>query len=1232
MTTPTYITSSNTSVVVASNLTPTSTGVSGGAFAITARTVNNDTITVNAGVKVGGPTILVVSYVTVAYPGGGIRMTGTNDVIVNNGIITGYGQGIDLRPVTVTGGGSFSITNNSGGTIGGSSYANATGNQGFGILATTGFNNLAKTSVGFIGSVSIVNAGLIAGDVASANRNNGILLDSTLVASVTNLSTGTIVGGVEIGGKSFDAVNTTTFYGTAGVVVNSGTILGQSSTGLTGTNRYSNNMDPVYLALGGTVTNLSGGVITPNGASEAIYIDRAVGTVINAGSIGGAVGTLSVKFQSNNAFADRLEIDPGARFGGKVKGGGTSSSILLGSGASVGTIAGANLALTAGSQYYNFGPSVSVASGAQWSITGTASMGSSYSLTNSGTIFNTGTLNIAHLLGSGTIAFGSGSTIMALSSADAASTNVFAGFTAGNTIVVTGTTLTAANLQSSGTVLALPVSGGGTISLNLASSIASSNFFHVSTSGGNTFITENATPCFLAGTGIRTDKGDVPVECLAIGDRVITLDGTAKPIKWIGRRAYASAFAAGNRDIIPVLIKQGALGANLPGRDLYVSPLHAMFFDDVLVQAEHLVNGESVVRCPEIDPIRYFHIELDQHDIVFAEGAPTETFVDCDSRSMFHNAHEFAEMYPGDRTQRWMFCAPRIESGPVLEQIKRGIDSRAGLAAGETQVRPGPLQGNLDGLDGNSITGWAFDPEHPDTPVVLEVLDGAGLVARLTANRFRADLEMAGIGDGRHGFELQLAHSLSTDVRHELRVRRVSDGKELAGSPLAIEPHDRRDLVKDTRRTIEMAANTASDTGTMDALLDTLLQGVDRIRRLRATQRNDHGDERLIARAKPAAARPKRVLVIDDLLPRRNRDAGSTAILSHIEALRTLGWDVEFVASGELSRGDDAVAALKAWGVACHRSPQISSVEEVLRRKRNMFDMVYLHRLSNAEAYAPLVRTWQSKAKIVYSVADLHHVRTARQAQIHRTDELAEAAVLLKARELNAMRMADSVITHSLAEAEYLSREAPGIQVHVVPWALQPQDRSVPFANRQGMAFIGGMRHAPNPDAVRWLAAEIMPRVWARDPALECFLVGADWPAPVWGRLDPRIQLLGQVEQLHEVFDKIRLTVAPVRFGAGIKGKVLDSFAAGVPCVMTLIAAEGIPLAGVLPSAVSDDPAVLAEAILALHGDAGLNAAHAADGLALVRDRYTADAIAAAMETVAGLGTPRAVQPLARVG
>ena len=634
----------------------------------------------------------------------------------------------------------------------------------------------------------------------------------------------------------------------------------------------------------------------------------------------------------------------------------------------------------------------------------------------------------------------------------------------------------------------------------------------------------------------------------------------------------------------------------------------------------------------EIDPIRYFHIELDQHDIVFAEGAPTETFVDCDSRAMFHNAAEFDRMYPGDRTQRWMFCAPRIESGPILEQIKRAIDARAGLAPAGKPVQPGPLQGNLDGLDGNNITSWAFDPEHPNTPVVLDVLDGHGLIARVTANRFRADLEMAGIGDGRHGFELPLPHGLSFEIPHELRVRRVSDGRELNGSPLVIESTDRRNLVKDTRRTIELAANTAGDAGTLDALLDTLLEGADRIRRLRATQPYDQSNERLIARAMPRDARPKRALVIDDMVPRPNHDAGSSAILGHIAALRDLGWAVEFVAAGELSGGDDAVAALEAWGVTCHRSPRISSVEEVLRRKRNMYELVYLHRLSNAEAYAPLARVWQSKAKVIYSVADLHHVRTARQAHIHRTEELAETAVLLRARELNAMRMVDSVITHSLAEAEYLSGEAPNIQVHVVPWALRPAERTVALGSRQGMAFIGGMRHAPNPDAVRWLADEIMPRVWKHDPELECFLVGSDWSAPVWGRLDPRIKLLGQVDRLDEVFDKVRLTVAPLRFGAGVKGKVLESFAAGLPCVMTPIAAEGIPLNGLLPSAVSDDPAVLAGLIHDLHHHPLLNERHAADGLSLIRAHYTEDTVRTALEAVTGPGTPRSPVALARVG
>jgi glycosyltransferase involved in cell wall biosynthesis len=726
-------------------------------------------------------------------------------------------------------------------------------------------------------------------------------------------------------------------------------------------------------------------------------------------------------------------------------------------------------------------------------------------------------------------------------------------------------------------------------------------------------------PSYLAGTRIRTDRAEVAIEHLRIGDKVATLDGTAKPVVWIGRRAHPAVLAAGNPDLVPIRIAQGAIGRNVPHRDLFVSPSQALFFDDILIPAGYLENGESIVRCPRIDPIRYFHIELDRHDIIFAEGAPAETFVDCDNRGMFHNASEYAERYPAGQPQRWLFCAPRVETGAVLDQVRRVIDGRAGLVSAGAEVSPGPLEGNVDGLDGNTITGWAFDPAHPASSVLLEVLDGDLFVARLTANRFRGDLAAAGIGDGRHGFELPLSRSLSPLVRHDLRIRRVSDGRELAGSPLTIEPHDRRSLVRDTRRAIELAANTASDPGTLDALLETLLLGVDRVRRLHATREHEQQSPR--PAGGPRQPRPKRVLAIDDLIPRRDRDAGSNAILSHMAALRSLGWSIEFVASGQLSGGDDAAAALAESGAICHRSPRVASVEEVMRRNRNMYDLVYLHRLSNAEAYAPLARMWQPKARIVYSIADLHHVRSARQAAVHGNAELAEAAVYLKARELNAMRMADAVITHSLAEADYIRREEPVANVHVVPWALHPAPRTLPLRKRNGIAFVGGMRHAPNPDAVRWLAAEILPRVWARDPTMQCLLVGADWPEPVWGRIDPRLRLTGPVGHLDEVFDRIRLTVAPLRFGAGIKGKVLDSFASGLPCVMTPIAAEGIPLGDVLRSAVASDPREMADLICDLHHQSGLNGKHARAGLALIKAGYTEDAIQAALEAVVGAGS-----------
>jgi glycosyltransferase involved in cell wall biosynthesis len=352
--------------------------------------------------------------------------------------------------------------------------------------------------------------------------------------------------------------------------------------------------------------------------------------------------------------------------------------------------------------------------------------------------------------------------------------------------------------------------------------------------------------------------------------------------------------------------------------------------------------------------------------------------------------------------------------------------------------------------------------------------------------------------------------------------------------------------------------------------------------------------------------RPQRALFVDDCWPRRDRDAGSNAVLSHVAALQALGWSVDFVASRELARGNDDAAALAASGVTCHRWPKITSVEEVLRRNRGLFDLVYLHRLSNAETYAAMVRNWLPQARVLYSVADLHHVRLARQARVQASQELLQESQRLKRRELLAMRWADAVITHSTDEAAYLAREVPGARVHVVPWDVTPGRARKPLHHRAGIAFIGGYRHAPNPDAVQWLVETIMPLVWQRHPTLRCFVVGSGWPEQPRRATDPRLRFVGPVPRLDEVFDMVRLTVAPLRFGAGLKGKVLDSLAAGVPCVMTPIAAEGLGLPPALAGLVTDDAARFAALIGDLHERSALNQDHAAAGQEFVRQRFDA--------------------------
>jgi len=192
------------------------------------------------------------------------------------------------------------------------------------------------------------------------------------------------------------------------------------------------------------------------------------------------------------------------------------------------------------------------------------------------------------------------------------------------------------------------------------------------TSGQEFAYTEAAfTVCFLAGTMIATPAGETPVESLAIGDLVLTADGRAAPVRWIGVQTVVTPFADRLRSY-PIRITAGALGEGLPVRDLCVSPDHALFLDGALVQAGALVNGTTIVRESAMpERFTWFHVELEDHSLILAEGVPAETFLDTVTRRRFDNFADYAARYGDIGPVLTELPAPRVKSARQLPQALR---------------------------------------------------------------------------------------------------------------------------------------------------------------------------------------------------------------------------------------------------------------------------------------------------------------------------------------------------------------------------------------------------------------------------------------------------------------------------------------------------------------------------------------------------------------------------------
>ena len=188
-------------------------------------------------------------------------------------------------------------------------------------------------------------------------------------------------------------------------------------------------------------------------------------------------------------------------------------------------------------------------------------------------------------------------------------------------------------------------------------------------SGGNV--------CFMSGTRIATPDGTVCVEDLSVGAFVLTASGESRPVRWMGSRGLDCTRHPNSAAIWPIRIQAGAFAEDQPTRDLWVSRGHSFLVEGVLIQAETLVNGATIVQVPR-EHVEYWHVELESHDILLAEGLPAESYLDVGNRTAFMKGGAYLEAYPDFAPKHASeTCAPVVTEGPVVQRTKAALLARA---------------------------------------------------------------------------------------------------------------------------------------------------------------------------------------------------------------------------------------------------------------------------------------------------------------------------------------------------------------------------------------------------------------------------------------------------------------------------------------------------------------------------------------------------------------------------